>query len=1051
MAKCLKCGNELKDGQKFCMKCGTPVSANPQQAVAKQVTAPAVCAKCGNPLNPGQKFCMKCGQPVPQQPMAPQPMQPQAPQPAKSMAPGQPQPPHPMRPQVPQPPRPQQPMAPRPQAPQAPKPIQPQAPQPPVADGDEKGFFSRVGSGIASSLTGGSFSRGYDQQRQREETNENLINGIPLKLEDAKHSFAQLKKQYPDAIESVDEIEFEQLVAAVQDAARDASVGIAAQNGRIKKALAALDKKLADIKARINPASAQDTNGQQARQHHLTTAELHDINPDELAVVEHKATWGIQRGQIARRITERELDAVEGLNGVIIQQGCSAMIFVNGNLVKVMDAGAYQLQVKSDQEMKKLIDSLTNQLMQNHKEKVTSAAEAERQRLQNRSIAQRGGLVGIAGSWIKSGLEFVFGAAPVGKKNDKNRELDAMKRFKAEAEKIAREENKQPLLSIILISNRFFNLTFGGVPTDDGITFNPYVIPMGFLDVNIGVELEMHISDIGSFATNYLTDHNSLTTNDVFKMLNFDIENTIRQELRNMEYTQEGLPAPVRNQLAQRIQSSINSRLYGLECTKILNITDSQDDVFGRFRQVEKEIYCSEKELEYMTRTGEIRNRMEQEQNSQLINSARNKEDYSYAMQQIDKDHLLHEDEMAEFVLMLETQRQIREATTKEEAYEKLLVLQGNRLVKEDELETIKDAIEHEKINRAEITNIMRIQSNRNVEMERQQAEWALDDSKTDHDWEREDLARKRNWGIEDEQRERDWMQEEREYDRQRGRLKAEDDYDFEKMMRQRSIDQEDHALQRQEQLEDEARAYERQRQEQFDKDQLEANRSQRQMQNLETAMKLQMMQEAQEQQHEQQMANIKSNEQVNRDNLFANMTAEQIRAAQLSHLSSEAQVAMANAYSKDGEAELLRQQAQASEERAAKDKADLMNFAKEMAGMIKETATGVSGAQQMQQQQQIDQLRADNQRMAERVDHTQDQALNAVGNVAASAASNIHTSHVKTEVSVSQPQQSQPNAQQPEQQPELMECECYQCHQIIRIAPGTPQCPLCGAPFAWE
>ena len=690
------------------------------------------------------------------------------------------------------------------------------------------------------------------------------------------------------------------------------------------------------------------------------------------------------------------------------------MIFVNGNLVKIMDAGAYQLQVKSDAEMKKLIETLTNQLMQNHKDKVNSVT------------AERGGLIGIAGSWIKRGLEFVFGASPVGNNGSKDRELNAMKRFKAEAEKIVKEENKQPLLSVVLVSNRLINLTFGGVVTDKGIAYNPYVIPMGLLDVNIGVELEMHISDITSFAINYLTDHNSLTTNDVFKMLNFNIENTIRQELRNMEYSKEGLPASLREQLSQRILSTVNSRLFGLECTRILNITDSQDDVFGRFRQVEKEIYCSEKELEYLTRTGEIRNRMEQEQNRQLLSSARNREDYSYALQQIDKDHLLHEDEMAEFVLMLDTQRQIREATTKEEAYEKLLVLQGNRLVKEDELETIKDAIEHEKINRAEITNIMRIQSNRNVEMERQQAEWALDDSKTDHDWEREDLARKRNWGIEDEQRERDWMQEEREYDRQRGRLKAEDDYDFEKMMRQRRIDQED-----------EDRTYERQRQEMLDKDQLEANRSQRQMQNLETAVKLQMIQDAQDQQHEQQMATIKFNEQVNRDNMFANMTPEQIRAVQLSHLSSEAQVAMANSYSKDGEAELLRQQALASEERFAKDKENLMNFAKEMVGMIKDTATGVNDSQK----QQIDQLRADNQRMAERVDHTQDQALNAVGNVAASAASNLHISHVQADI----------KSGQSVQQPELIECECYQCHQIIRIAPGTPQCPNCGAPFAWE
>ena len=61
--KCSKCGAELKEGQKFCTKCGTPVNANPQP-VAKQVDSSPVCPKCGTPLKPGQKFCTKCGTPV---------------------------------------------------------------------------------------------------------------------------------------------------------------------------------------------------------------------------------------------------------------------------------------------------------------------------------------------------------------------------------------------------------------------------------------------------------------------------------------------------------------------------------------------------------------------------------------------------------------------------------------------------------------------------------------------------------------------------------------------------------------------------------------------------------------------------------------------------------------------------------------------------------------------------------------------------------------------------------------------------------------------------
>lgn len=944
------------------------------------------CPKCGSEIQAGDKFCKKCGLTVPQQPQMAQPHRPMPPQPGKAMAHGQA--PRPMQPQAPKPMAAPQ-AAPRPMAmPQPPRPQMP--PQTPphqsVGNAEDKGFFSRVGAGIASVVTGGSFNQGYDRQRNQEHTNEALVQGVPMKLQDAQKTFANLKKKYPNAIDATDEIEFQKLLEDVQLAVNDHSSNIVRQNGRIKKALNALDKKLYELKVKADPnlMGVPSQNGTPARQHHISTAELHNINPDECAIVEHKATWGIQRGQIARRITERELDAVDGLNGFIIQQGCSAMIFVNGELVKVMEAGAYRLQVKSDTEIKKLIEQLTKQLMENHKSKVKTAEEAERQRLQNQTVAERGGLVGIAGSWIKHGLQFVFGAEPVAKKSNKDKELEAMKKFKTEAEKIVKEENKQPILSVILISNRFFNLTFGGIETEDGIAFDPYVIPMGFLDVNVGVEVEMRINNISEFATNYLTDHNSLTTNDVFKMLNFDIENTIRQELRNQEYTQQGIDATTKSLLAQKIQASINRRLYGMECTQILNITDSQEDVFGRFRQVEKEIYCSEKELEYMTRTGEIRNRMEQEQNRQLLNSAQNAADYNQAMLQIDKQGLLTEDERAEFVMMLETQRLVREAKTKEEAYEQLLALEGNHLVKEDELEAIKDAIEHDKISREEITNIMRIQSNRNVEMERQQAEWALDDSKQDHDWEREDLERKRSWGIEDEEREREWIQEEREYDRKRGRLKAEDDYDFEKMMRQRAVDIEDHARERAERLEDEDRARANARQDKFDDDQIEANRSARQMQNLETAMRLQMEMDAQEQAHE-----------------------EKIHAATMNRDIEVEKAGKANALE---QAEFFRQQQAKAEadakEREANARADRnadMDRMERMMGMFGDKMMGMSQNLMGAQQQRADEYREEAHRSQVRQDHAQDQAFSAMGGVATAAASNLYTQNTNTNVNVQQ------------------------------------------------
>jgi RNA polymerase subunit RPABC4/transcription elongation factor Spt4 len=49
---CNQCGSPLKEGAKFCPKCGTTIS-----------TAPAAkfCTGCGSQLSAGEKFCKKCG------------------------------------------------------------------------------------------------------------------------------------------------------------------------------------------------------------------------------------------------------------------------------------------------------------------------------------------------------------------------------------------------------------------------------------------------------------------------------------------------------------------------------------------------------------------------------------------------------------------------------------------------------------------------------------------------------------------------------------------------------------------------------------------------------------------------------------------------------------------------------------------------------------------------------------------------------------------------------------------------------------------------------
>lgn len=812
MPKCSKCGSELKDGQKFCMKCGTPVSVSAQPN-AKQQSAADVCPKCGAPLKPGQKFCMKCGTPV-------------GPMPQKPEQPG------------------------------------------------EKGWFTDGVRAVANAVTGGALNRDIERQQQE-----------------------AVRRQAR---------EDQGLINDAQQAQRTAE--------------------RAQLSAEEEAERARDRRNQEAI--------------DGVDVVRGRAMWNIQPGQIARRITESEFNEIEGLKGVIIQEGCTAVVYVDGDLVGTLSAGAYTFPTKSPEEKKADREAAENKV------------RADEQRHRRESFMDRG-LIGTIGIGLNTVRRFFFG-------NKKGESEQKQKARREKVEKILKSKTEPKLIRVYLVSDRVFTLTFGGKPSDNGIDYEPFTVPTKVLDVEIGVSLQMQITNINDLLRNYLADNASVTTNAVQQMVSPIVQNYVNQLLRNLDYQQEGLPESVLNNLRNRIQQAINEQLFGIQCIRVLQITDRSAD-FERFRAVERELYCAEKELSYLQRTGEFRNRLAAETNKQEIDKATNEEDLRYALQQINKDQLLHDDEMEQFVLMLNAQKRLRQVKSQEEEYEALIDIKKSRLVKDDEMAALEDALAQNKIQRDSLTEIMRIQHQQSVDDACLKAQWALDDQKQDHDWEREDLQRRRDWGIEDEQREREWMRNEQEYNRDWARTRQEDEYEWQKRIRENDLEWQ----QRQ-------REHEMSRQDKFDDVEIldrKASIAQRNMQ----AMKEAELRELQE----------KNRVELN----YANMTAEQIRAAQLSRLSSEGQIAMANSYSKDGENELLKQQVEA----AAKDKAEMMDFAKEMAGMVKDTAVGISGAQQIQQQQRIDNLQEDNRRQQERMDHTQDVAMDNIAKVSTAAAGNLN------------------------------------------------------------
>lgn len=878
---------------------------------------------------------------------------------------------------------------------------------------------------------------------------------------------------------------------------------------------------------------------------------LPDAN--DFSIVKGRAIWNVQKGEIAHLIKETELINTDGLKGVIVQEGCTAIVFMNGIITSIMQAGIYSFPTKEPTPAIRPV--------------VPSEPKAGDRTNDFTGFANGESAIG------RGIRNFLFG-----KKKDEKPEQHE-KRVERTKEKI----NKLPDLKtcrIYIVSNRLFNLFFDLQVDEEGnYDFAPFVIATKTVDAKIALSLQMQVTNMNEFVGNYLTDQQSVSTVLFQQQLRTCIKSTLTQLLRNLDYQQDGLPEPIINNLKNRIKSACNEQLYGIEVTKVLDITDESED-FNRFRSAEHDLFVNEKELDYLTRSNEFRNRIEQEKNKQEANQAANAESLRQTLQSINKDKLLSEDEMEQFVMMMDSQKRLREAKTKQEEYEALSDMKKSRLVKEEDIAALENVLAQNKVSRDSIVDLMRVQAEQDLALNKQIAEFKLSDNKKDHDianelkdalhkgklastqldtkriidayqderrkkeddytfaqqqrkddyqfqqeqkledssfnrqkrqndWEFSNQQRQSDWEFNNQQRQQDadfksrvqnedydFQMQQRQQDADFKSRVQNEDYDFQKQQRQDNRDflkqqrdfqgkvqnddyeflkkqrldehqfeqdkrkfqsrvqNEDYdfqKMQREQALKEEQNQadFMRQRQNKFDDlDVLErkAAIAQRNMK----AMKEAELAELQEKNRSAEtMQSMNLNVEMNRDNLFANMTAEQIRAAQLSHLSSDAQAEMAKSYSSEKENELRAQQQ--AEQKALYEQMMQNQMAQnsqnqemmmKMAQMMQQGMTGMGQQQMAAQQQRYDdqvamkqEYRENAMRQQQRTDHTQDSALDNIGRVSTAAASNMNAYGGRNQ------QYQQPS--QP-QQPAARTRTCPSCG--AEIDADETFCPECGS-----
>lgn len=357
-------------------------------------------------------------------------------------------------------------------------------------------------------------------------------------------------------------------------------------------------------------------------EHHLELgANMHSV-----------AQWSIGQNEIARRISEIDFVNIGTISSIIIQPGVTAIIYIDGKEVLQLNSGVYRFL--SDEEVAQAIQSC--------------------QTTNSNNTPESKGITG----WLKTKLKSLIKLF-CSKKN--NEQPDNVTDRRPNIPEILSRLNEKSLIAIYLKRDINFPAIFGTTETSNGKrTFAPMNIRTKMFDAQIGVHLFLKINDFHSFIGAYLANRKFVTTSDIQDDLSIYVYNVLQEELKYEEINDFGISENAKSRICSRFQE-IARFAPGVEFVRLAEISCSNEAI-DRFRKLSQELYCNEKELDFLHRTNEFKNRLARENNAVAIANARNDAELENALRAINRDKLLNDEEFDAFKDALKIRKLGRDA-----------------------------------------------------------------------------------------------------------------------------------------------------------------------------------------------------------------------------------------------------------------------------------------------------------------------------------------------------------------------------------------------------
>ena len=409
-----------------------------------------------------------------------------------------------------------------------------------------------------------------------------------------------------------------------------------------------------------------------------------------LQIYKNKAIWNIVQGEVARRIRESELNNFDQITGIIIEEGVSAYIYVDGNRVAELNSGTYEFTAKEDIE----------QVLNEH----------------------AGGIkINISNAW-----KWVVGLVKGRRISDQIKSNEDITTINS-LENVLHYLRQDSVVSIYLKLDKTFPLV---CDINDDNSHKPIEVRTKLNDIQVGLTMQVKIDNFNDFIPYYLVEKKNINRQDIQHELQSEVHAVLRHILDSEIIDETGLSAELKARIEKEL-IDLSTWLHGVAIVRIVEISCNSTD-FDHFRALAKEIYISEREMDYMRRTQEMKNRLVSFENSQTIHSVRSRYELEKALNEINKDGLLERDELYKFVKSLDAQRQIFDAKSDFEVKRALNEIRRNELLSDEEVEKLASDIISGRINRHHINEILAIEASNREKQAKLDAELVLQQKQND-------------------------------------------------------------------------------------------------------------------------------------------------------------------------------------------------------------------------------------------------------------------------------------------------------------------------------